>query len=44
VDKHTGKLIHVIILTHSSFCVLNLALPAWRPNFAKVAYTTSKVE
>jgi len=32
------------ILTHSSFCVLNFMLPACRPNFAKFAHTSYKVE
>jgi len=28
------------MLIHSSFYVLNFMLPAFRPNFAKVAHTT----
>jgi len=42
VEKYTGKII--CVLFHSLFCVLNFMLPARRPNFARVAHTTWKVE
>jgi hypothetical protein len=46
MDKYTHKIIQITIriLIHSSFCVLNVKLPACRPNFAEAARTTLKVE
>jgi hypothetical protein len=44
MEKHAGKIIHTIVLIHASFCVMNLMLSVWGPNFAKTAHTTQKVE
>jgi len=39
--EHAGKTIHVImrIRVHSSFCMQNLTLAAYTPNFAEVFRT-----
>jgi hypothetical protein len=44
INKYTGTIMHIIvsILIHSSFCVLQFTLPAWKQNFARVAYTTHR--
>ena len=43
IDKHTGQVIHIHILVHSSFCAPNSMLSVGRPNFAEVARTTWNV-
>jgi hypothetical protein len=45
-EKYTSKTIHIIlcILIHSSFCVFNFMLSAYRPNSFEVAYATNKVD
>jgi hypothetical protein len=37
-----GKIIRILVcmLIHSSYCVLNFTMPAFKPIFATVAYTT----
>lgn len=44
-EKSTGKIVHIIlcIFINSSFCVLNLWLPACRPNFSEAARTTQNL-
>jgi hypothetical protein len=44
LEKYTSKIVHINIIIHSSFCVLNFMLPEHRPFFAKVAHTRYKVD